>query len=118
MWSTYIEDKKKLSGKGYSKGFITYNERATNKYKDRTCLVYTVNPYMNVGKKMYFQNNGIDVKEDLWALSTAIQWIWRSAIREGSSIDIYIPSSRLRTLLFQWMDCLEEGGNIVNELYV
>jgi hypothetical protein len=32
-----------------------------------------------------------------------IQWIWRSRIRKGENINIYIPSMRMRNLLNAWM---------------
>ncbi len=33
-----------------------------------------------------------------------VQWIWRSAIREGNPINIYVPSSRMRSLLQRWLN--------------
>ena len=33
-----------------------------------------------------------------------IQWIWRSAIRDGGEVYLYIPSSRMRMLLINWID--------------
>ena len=30
--------------------------------------------------------------------------IWRSAIREGNPINIYVPSSRMRSLLQRWLN--------------
>lgn len=32
-----------------------------------------------------------------------VQWIWRSRIRKGENINIYIPSIRMRKLLDAWM---------------
>jgi len=37
-------------------------------------------------------------------LSELIQWVWRSAIRDGNSINIYIPSSRMRNLFIEWLN--------------
>ena len=47
---------------------------------------------------------GFPVKEDVFALSEMVQWIWRSAIREGNPINIYVPSSRMRSLLQRWLN--------------
>ena len=33
-----------------------------------------------------------------------LQWIWRSRIRKGENINIYIPSMRMRQLLKNWLD--------------
>lgn len=49
----------------------------------------------------------MDVKR--WALSEMIQWIWRSAIRDGEDIYIYIPSERMRNLLSDWIDEVSSG---------
>lgn len=111
MWSCFSGARGKLKGRGYTKSFVSFNERATNEYKNKTTLVYAVNIYMNVPKKLYFQANGINVDEDLYALSTMVQWIWRSAIRNGEEINVYVPSRRMRTLLINWMDSLAEGGD-------
>ncbi len=110
MWGSFANARGKLRGEGYTKSFVSFNERATNEYSSRTTLVYAVNVYMNVPKKLYFQSHGIDVNEDVYALSTMVQWIWRSAIRNGNDIEIYIPSRRMRTLLINWMDELARGG--------
>lgn len=83
---------------------VSFNERATNKYKDKTILAYCVNIYMDVGAKLYYISNGVDVDEDGYALSTMVQWIWRSAIREGHDIWLYVPSKRMRNLLIKWLD--------------
>ena len=38
-----------------------------------------------------------------------LQFIWRSAIRDGEEIWIYIPSIRMRRLLYEW---IEEQNNL------
>lgn len=104
IWTTFSDFKGQLSGKGYTKGFIPLNMRATNNYRDRTSLAYTVNRYLHPMVKAFFQDNGVTVDEDGYALSEMLQWIWRSAIRDGKPIWIYIPSSRMRGLFQDWID--------------
>lgn len=104
MWSTFTDAEYKLRGKGYSNGFVTFNTKATNKYKARDALAYCTNIFMNVGQKLFYQSNGVDVGEDDYALSTMVQWIWRSAIRDGKDICLYIPSKRMRDLLTNWLE--------------
>ena len=62
-----------------------------------------VNRYLNPFVKNFFTSNGIDVDEEGYALSEMLQFIWRSAIRDGKEIWIYIPSIRMRTLLKKWI---------------
>lgn len=110
MWSTYKDAKHKIQGKGYTNGFLPFNKRATNDYKDRTAVAYCVNLFMNVGQKLFYQNNGVEVDEDAYALSIMVQWIWRSAIRDGNEIWLYVPSKRMRDLLTNWMEEVSMSG--------
>ena len=111
LWGSYSGKYHVIKGKGYTKSFLTFNARATNAYKDRTCLVYIANLFMNVNEKSFYKKHGIEVDEEMYALSIMVQWIWRSAIREGQAINIYIPSRRMRTLLIDWMDRVGKEGN-------
>lgn len=110
MWSTYRDAKTKIQGKGYTNGFIPFNKKATNEYRNRTAVAYCVNLYMNVGQKLFYQNNGVEVDEDAYALSIMVQWIWRSAIRDGQKIVLYVPSKRMRNLLITWMEEVSRRG--------
>lgn len=112
LWSTFKRQKQKLAGRGYTKGFLEYNARATNQYRDKRYLIYMVNIFFHVDIKNYFSGYGITVLEDRYALSVMLQWLWRSAIREGKPIWIYIPSARMRNLLTEWMESFNDrDGN-------
>lgn len=106
MWTTYKDHKKMLSGKGYTKGFVSVNARATNEFRDKKNLAYCANIFLNPIIKQFFQTKDIKIYEDVYALSELVQWIWRSAIRDEKEINIYIPSSRMRNLLIDWLDSL------------
>ena len=110
LWGCYKSYEHKISGKGYKKAFLTFNTKATNAYRNRKYLMYIVNVYMNVTDKLFYQSRGIKVNEDLYALSIMVQWIWRSAIRDGDDIYLYIPSKRMRILLINWMNSLSDKG--------
>ena len=104
IWTTFKEYQNKLKGKGYSKGFIPVNSRATNEYKDRFNIAYPVNRFLNPYVKNFFTSNNIEINENGWALSEMLQFIWRSAIRDGKEINVYIPSKRMRNLLKAWIE--------------
>ena len=104
LWTTFKDFKRKISGKGYAGAYIASNARATNDFKERTVLAYPINRYLHIYVKGFFVQNNIRIDEDGYALSEMLQWIWRSAIRDGKEIWIYIPSSRMRNLLLQWME--------------
>lgn len=106
MWTTYKKQKSKLSGKGYSRGFVSLTARATNDYADKYNLAYLSNVFLNPIVKQFFVDRGVQVEENVYALSELVQWIYRSRIRKGNdeSINIYIPSSRMRRLLENWLN--------------
>lgn len=104
MWTTLLHAKPLLKGKGYTKGFIPHNARATNEFSHKTNLAYIMNKYMMPLEKGYFEDKGIKVNQDAWTLSELIQWIWRSAIRNGKPINLYIPSKRMRDILEDWLN--------------
>lgn len=104
MWTTWKDKKHKLKGKGYTNGFVSCNCRSTNNYRSRHYLAYAVNMYVHPMVEHYFNQHGFSVDADKYALSEMIQWIWRSAIRDGEDIYIYIPSKRMRDLLQLWLN--------------
>ena len=118
IWTTFKDYQKLISGQGYSKGFVSSNMRATNEYMDRDCIAYLVNKFFNPYIKNFFKTNGVEVDEDGYAISEMLQFIWRSAIRRGQPINIYIPSKRMRYLLTTWIDnqkYVEEMNNTLIE---
>lgn len=100
--SVYQEWKQQKS-KGNTKGFVACNARATNEFKEKESLAYVVNRFMNPHEKKFFSVRGIEVNEDMYALSELIQWIWRSRIRKGKAINLYIPSKRMRSILEEYL---------------
>lgn len=104
MWTCFKDYKEPFELQCGKDGFVACNCRATNEHRHRTHLVYLVNMYYNTFVMNYFRKRSIEVSHDRFALSMMLQWIWRSAIRDGKDIWIYIPSSRMRNLLIDWMD--------------
>jgi hypothetical protein len=104
LWTTYKPFQSKLSGDGYAKAFICWNTRATNDYKDRHNLAFCINRFMNPYEERFFTDRGIAVNQELLALTDLLQWIFRSAIRVGEPINLYLPSKRMRTLLEKWLN--------------
>lgn len=103
LWTTFKDFRNELSGKGYGRAFVPLNMRASNKYRDRISVAYPVNRYLNTGIKNFFLQHDVEVDEDGFALSEMLQFIWRSAIRDGKEIWIYVPSFRMRELLKNWI---------------
>lgn len=104
IWTVFKDYQKQTKGKGYTKGFVPLNMRATNDYINCKSVAYLVNRYMNPIIKNFFLENGVVVDEDKYALSELLQFIFRSRIRQAGEINLYIPSKRMRKLLMNWMN--------------
>lgn len=106
MWATFkSKDHSDMNNvPGFKQAFVPFNSKATNSFADRTCLAYAVNVHDNPMILAWFYEHDQRPDQDLFALSAMIQWIWRSAIRNGQSIRLYLPSKRMRTLLGRWLD--------------
>lgn len=83
--------------------FVACTARATNDFSRRTTLLYLINRYLPPETEKYFSRRGSPINEDMFATSELLQWIWRSAIRNGQKVNLYIPSSRMRKLLTTWL---------------
>lgn len=86
--------------------FVSVNIRATNEYKNCIACAYIFNRYMNPIEKAFFQFHNVTVDEDVLAISDLIQFIFRGTIRnnDDSKLELYIPSDRMRRLLYEYMD--------------
>lgn len=111
MWTTYKDYKKKVQPRSYRyagrdpdiETFVPCNCRATEAYAGRHVIAYLIDRYLHPGIEKFFQMRGITVEEDEFALSELLQWLFRSAVRRGEEIDLYIPSTRMRSLLQRWL---------------
>lgn len=66
--------------------------------------MYCCNRFVVPYQKHFFAMRNIKLDEDGYALSEMLQFIWRSAIRNGEPIEIYIPSKRMRELLIKYLN--------------
>jgi hypothetical protein len=93
----------KKDGEAY--GFLAYNTRATNAYRNVEAMAYPLNVFQHGDVRGYFDERGIATSEDLYAISTLVQWLWRSRIRQEprQSVTVYLPSERMRGLFLEWL---------------
>lgn len=73
-FTTFKAFESKLKGKGYSKGFIPVNERATNEYAHKKTMLYLANRFLNPNIIDFFRSGDVMVDEDNWALAELLQW--------------------------------------------
>lgn len=84
--------------------WVASNARATNSYSDRHALAYMLNLNPNPEIAKYFGKHGGALSRDTYAIAGLIQWIWRSAIRKGEPITLFLPSPRMQKLFTEWLD--------------
>lgn len=101
---TCFKDHKSSFENRYLNQHLAFNTKATNEYSTATHVAFLVDLYLT--PELANLNNGLSVKvdKDVYALNHMIQFIFRSAIRKGEQIKVYIPSKRMRTLLTNWLD--------------
>lgn len=104
LYTTFMDVHKKKPLISYKKSFLQCSQKSTNDYDGKINLAYLINVFEDPEITNFFSENEIEYNEDLYALCSMIQWIWRSAIRKGERIHIYIPSQRMRGLLTNWLN--------------
>lgn len=117
LWTTYKNAMPKFTSSCKrplhdSTNFLQHTCRGTNDYQNTIAAAYVLDKYLNPGIVKFLANNGISYSrskggspkgEDMWALSEMLQWIWRTRIRQGQNIELYVPAGRMRTLLENWL---------------
>ncbi len=133
MWTSYKDCEDSLKGAGYTRTrnltekeraldkeaketlkeklecFVSSTCRATNDYADRDVLMYIMNYYppeylmRHYEKRTTPEGEAISINRDLWTFSNFLQWAFRSAIRNGRPVDLYLPSARMRDIYQKWV---------------
>lgn len=113
LWTSFKDDQAKLTDRRtgrFRNNFLQVSARATNEYRNRTDIAYIANRFVDPNLLKFFASKDIVINSDHFALAEMLQWIWRSAIRDNKPINLYIPSSRMRELLIDWINTTNEGG--------
>ncbi len=103
-FTTFKNYKSKFSGNSYRRGFIPVNSRATNEYRNIKSMAYFANRYFTPQITSFFRERDVELNQDLWSLGELLQWVWRGCIRDSKEMNLFIPSYRMRSLLYKWLD--------------
>lgn len=113
IWTTFKTCADKLippNGR-YRSNYIALNARATNDFRHTTNVAYLANRFADPNMvNFFYDGNGPVINEKQYAVSELLQFVWRSAIRDGQPINLYLPSRRMRGLLNEWIETTKEGG--------
>ena len=116
MWTCFEANKDKIKPNGYASCWVPFNQRATNLYRCKHDLAFLVNRFIQPMIDNYFRAFNFTVNEGMFALSELVQWLFRSALRDGEPINLYLPSGRMRSLLFAWLNDSIEAKVIVEPI--
>lgn len=102
--TTFKKYDKYISNEKYRNEWIPFNIKATNNFSECHTLAYMMNLFVQPVIKRLCDIFGYPINEEQFAISELIQWLYRSRIRNGQNISVYIPSVRMRELLICWMN--------------
>jgi hypothetical protein len=85
----------------FESNWIPNTTRGTNDYRGCTHLVYLWDQYPNPYLKRWLNLSEDDARG--YALSELIQWVYRSQIRDGKPVTLYLPSGRMRDILTEFI---------------
>jgi hypothetical protein len=83
--------------------WIANTTRGTNIYSHCSHLIYLYDQHPNPFIKRWLGLDGTDINDE-YALTELIQWVWRSRVRRGEPITVYIPSARMRRIFNEWLE--------------
>lgn len=109
IWTTYKKYEYPIAhyknfGRNLKKGFLSCSIRATNEFSDRHLVAYFVKRCIHPTIQIFLSQHGVKIDNDMFALSEMLQFIWRSAVRNGEPIVVLIPSARMHRLFQEWLD--------------
>ena len=110
MWTVFNDHISKVAPRGYDDCFVVHNAKATNDYSHKAYLSFACSLFVNPHKINYYRRHGIEYNRKDYALSTIIQWCWRSRLRKkDQEVWLYVVSKEERDWLKGFLDDLKEG---------
>lgn len=82
--------------------WVSNTTRGTNNYANCSHLIYLYDQHPNQYLTRWLGDSSREFA-DAYALTELIQWVWRSRVRKGEPITVYIPSLRMRKLFETWL---------------
>ena len=84
--------------------WLSVHTRATNDYSNKKMVAHCYNRYPLQPIKIYLQSCGVPIDEERYAVSSLLQFVWRSRIRKGEPIVLLIPNYRMYPLFCMWLN--------------
>jgi len=82
--------------------WVSNTTRGTNDFAHCSHLIYLYDQHPNQYLTRWLGNSSREFA-DQYALTELVQWVWRSRIRKGEPITLYLPCPRMRKLFEEWL---------------
>ena len=82
--------------------WVANTTRGTNDYAHCSHLIYLYDQHPNQYLTRWLGDSSREFS-DQYALTELVQWVWRSRIRKGEPITLYLPCPRMRELFEEWL---------------
>ena len=89
--------------------WIPNTTRGTNNYSHCSHLIYLYDQHINPIVARWLCNKTASFN-DAYALTELIQWVWRSRIRKGEPITLYLASPRMTSIFIDWLEGWDARG--------
>ena len=84
--------------------WVANTTRGTNDYIQVRTAIYLWDQHMNPYICRWLGIDKDAKANDRYATTELVQWLYRSAVRNGEPITLYMPSNRMRVLLAAWLN--------------
>lgn len=88
--------------------WVANTTRGTNQFIHCRTAIYLWDQHLNPYVRRWLGLGDDRLADDQYAITELIQWLYRTGVRRGEPITVYIPSARMRRLLTSWL----EGGDL------
>jgi hypothetical protein len=96
---------------------VPCNARASNDWAGKRVMVHAFNRYPHPCIAGFLDHWNVEYSPDRFALNEMLQWVWRSAIRDGQPIHLAILSRRMRGLFQGWVSQSASGVDSSNDCW-
>lgn len=86
--------------------------RGTNDYAHASVCIYLYDQHLHPILSRWLGLAGQKGAGDRYAMAELIQWVFRSRVRKGEPITLFLPSARMRSILQGWL----EGDDLTTKL--
>ena len=118
IFTCFKKDRSFIADGRYNKNWLAFNCRATNDYGNVENVDYLINVFPSPILVKASKGKETDFDIEIHTLTEMLQFLYRGCLRNDKPMNIYIPSSRMRRILFKWLNSdFEYMKSLNDEVY-